>query len=198
MDNSFIVNIGTIIGATIIALAPTVTKWWEKKSKVIFGRFNKNIETRLKIKEILTELLHRFQAQRVAIFNYHNGDYSRSGFPFDYVSIVYEQVDHNTVPLIENFQKLPISMFTELLDTIVRNEKSGFVMQSVETETGDALMQLKAFGVNTGYYFILTPKTQDGVLTLSFSNKIRLTDEDIQWVKYKVKELHHLQDKLHK
>lgn len=192
-------SIGTIIGATVIALAPTISKWWTKKSKTVFGRFNKNIATRAKIKEIIIEILHHFQAQRISIYNYHNGDYSRSGFPFDYVSIVYEEVDANTAPIIQNFQKLPISMFTDLLESIIKNEKEGYVMQSsIATLQGDVQQQLIAYGCDTVYHFPHTHKIEDGGVSIIFARPKTLQKEEIEWTKFKVKELYRLQNSLHK
>jgi hypothetical protein len=190
-------NLGTIIGGTIIALAPFVAKWWEKKSKIIFNSFNENVQTRMKIKNVMQEILIRFQAQRVAIFNYHNGDYSRSGFPFDYVSIVYEEVDQNTAAAMPNFQKLPISMFTNLLDRLVKCEKTdGHTHEELSSSTGDTRQQLIAYGTDTMYHFLQSNYAKDGVVSIAFARPHKLTDEEIEWTRFKVKELYRLQNSL--
>lgn len=195
MAESLAINIGTVLGAAAIVLAPHVTKWWQKKSKTMFDNFNKNAAARHELKELMREVLHRFQAQRVAVFNYHNGDYSKSGFPFDYVSAVYEVTDRNTQPIIERFQKLPISMFTESLTEIIKNEARGVTVTD-RNSPAEVRSQMEDYGFSTVYHFGLTQKALDGVVSVCFTAATQLSEADVEWLRHKVREMYQLQKAL--
>jgi hypothetical protein len=195
IDSSTLISIGIVVGGVVVALAPTISDWWKNKSRDIFNRFDKNVKIRLKIKETTKEILNRFQAQRVVIFNYHNGDYSKSGIPFDYVSIIYETTDSNTTPIMQNFQKLPISLFTTMLNDIVDNQSVGYLKHCIDEENIDeeTKQQMIAYGTHTVYHFIFSNQAKDGVISVNFVRNHKLDEEEINWMRYKTKELYRLQ-----
>lgn len=189
-------NFGAIIGATIIAFFPYVVEAYKKNSKIWFGHFRRNVNTREKMNVLLHDMLIKFTAQSIRVYSYHNGDYSKSGIPFDYVSMVFEKTDRNTLEIMHSFQKMPISIFNDTLFSIMHSTTVGFLCHSVRSVEGEQRQQLLAYGCDTCYHFILTNDIKDGVVSLNFSKEKNMTQEDIDYIKWQLKEFYILQRKL--
>lgn len=182
-------NVGLFLAITAGFALPYAITWYKKSAKRFFNVFNKNNELRAKINSIIDEVRIRLQSQAVRVFAYHNGVYSKSGFPFDYCSIVYEKTDDNTKDIMSGMQHLPISMFSDLLTVIIAYEEDGFVRQSQKNVTGAALQQLIAYNAFTVYHFLLNGKTEDGVMSVIFSGDVTLNQREIDWCKYRAHEI---------
>lgn len=187
-------NIGIILSALILGLWRPLSEWLKTQLNSKLQLFNKSIAIKVKVNEILTEMLNRFQAQRTVVYQYHNGDKDQGGVPFMYVSITYEQSDVNTQKIAQNLQKLPIALFAETINDIVKacSEGKKYLVQHSEQQPEDVEQQMLAYGVTSAYHFLMTDRTQDGVVTISFARHTELDEEELAWAAFKVKEIYRL------
>lgn len=77
-----------------------------------------NKKTNLIINRQLSKLLESTNANRICCFLYHNGGYSVNGRSFSKMSILFEQVDGNTAPVMNSFQNVPRMMFPILVEKL--------------------------------------------------------------------------------
>lgn len=71
----------------------------------------------------LSCLIDENKANRAYVFLYHNGGKDIMGRSFQKMSITNEIVDANTVPIMNNYQNVPRSMFPTLFKTILAQDK---------------------------------------------------------------------------
>lgn len=76
----------------------------------------------LQIQGLLQQMLHRYNADRVYIMEYHNGEHNSIGIPFYYQSCRYQKVGNNASPQILHLQRIPISLNTKFHFTISNNQ----------------------------------------------------------------------------
>jgi len=74
------------------------------------GRFVSYAENAAKIQIQLYHLLQHFSADRISIFEFHNGGKNLSGVEFKKCSNTYEAVALEITPIIKEMQNLPLSM----------------------------------------------------------------------------------------
>lgn len=74
------------------------------------GKFINYAENANKIQIQLYHLLQNFGADRVSIYEYHNGGKNLAGVEFKKCSNTYEAVELETKPIIKEMQNLPLSM----------------------------------------------------------------------------------------
>jgi len=70
-----------------------------------------SVNSDIKVNELLKELLHSLEGDRVYITLYHNGGTFTNGIPFIKATIIFEAVSLGTLPYISYYQQLPISMY---------------------------------------------------------------------------------------
>jgi hypothetical protein len=181
---------GTLVGAIIVAVITQVTPPLVKyiKSKINKGKkgeeFKRNLTVREKINEALVELRILSNANRVYILEYHNGDVSLSGLPFNYSSMTYENTDVSTKNMITEFQKVPISPVANFLVSLDNTLEGYSSIQ--ENNTNSLLSQhMNYYGVATTYTFKISNHIKDGVIGLDWVNEegVTLTENQIKDIK---------------
>jgi hypothetical protein len=69
-------------------------------------------ETANKIQILIYHMLMEFKADRISIYEYHNGGKTISGVDFKKCSNTYEAVDLQIEPMVKQYQNLPLSTNT--------------------------------------------------------------------------------------
>lgn len=156
-------NIGIIIGASIVYLAPKIEKWYKLKNKK--GSFAETLEISVRIQKELDFLCARLSSSRIAILDYHNGTSTYSGLPFNFCSMSYEALDVTTKSIINDFQGIPINPIVNML---LELEKSpvGFVSVTDVDSDRDIAITQRTYGVKTAYNFKISSSVTDGVLSI--------------------------------
>lgn len=159
--------VGQISGATVH------TKEEEDDNR----RVNNFIEAQLSC------LIQEEKANRSYVFMYHNGGKDMAGRSFQKMSITNEMVDMITVPIMNNYQNVPRSMFPTLFKTLVSQDVYDIEHIKDIEETDPVLCQMmKTHGVKTA--FIHGIKRADGmVLGFVVIEYVSNECEDIQKAK---------------
>lgn len=177
-----IIVIILIIGTTLLK---DFYKWYKSSGKLRF--FNQNIELDVNIKEELKFIVNKFGFNRVSIVKYHNGTESFDGFSFNYATITHEEVDDITVGIISEFQKIPLTSFSEVLKDIKDSPNKYNVLDSDSTHSG--IMQA-GWNVIQSWNFMLSDRISDGIICCAMTQiPNSLSEADIREIKsvvYKV------------
>lgn len=174
-------NIGLIIG---VALAYLVKEGYLYLKKEAAKRkkpqdFLKSISIGLEVNRCLNDLRVLLGANSCHVLKYHNGKVSFDGVEFKYVSMLYESTDGSTVPLINEFQNLPASQFSELMFEI-HTKGSVSVGHNDNTHIGRLH---RAYKIHSSYKFRIGDSITKGSISVNYYNReYTLTKWQIQMV----------------
>ena len=184
-----------LIIVAAVAVSPAITKWAKDKIKKTGQAFSKNLRIRAEIAAIVKEIQIRFDANRVAIFEYSNTEKAINGLPFDYVTMTYEETAHYTAPIGHSMRKMPIGQFAAILMEIDQANK--WVQHTLNHPNVDVVYNLKSYDVVMEYHFKITNHLRDGVLSIVFMKETPdFTPEQIDYINFKCWEIYQLMKKL--
>lgn len=135
-----------LILSSITTFLGILFSWWlrykygEYKAKKI----NKEITKNKLVQTILEQQLVEFDAQRAFILQRHNGGKFETGKSMNKLSTTYEALEDGVSTESQNYQNLPISLYTKFVDNVT-NYKSVYP----NTEDIDDLL-IKAFFIQRG------------------------------------------------
>ncbi len=130
-----------VLGAVVVALGVLVFKYADQLIKIsaanlaegkktfAFGARKVRKDSAFKVNRLLTELLQKTSADRVALFEYHNGGYNLTGMPFLHFSLSICRNNYGVDDLSKDFNDILVSAvpdFVKELDT------SDIICQSVQ------------------------------------------------------------------
>jgi len=197
VDNIY-TSIGMLLGGFLATITPYIISWGNKKiNKHKEGRsFIQNTNIRAKINETLIEIRAYTEANKVSIIEYHNGNVSTNGLPFNYSSMTYESVDYTTREQILDFQKIPISPISKLLIDI-HNCKNNHLRIGPDFQDPEIIKLNKYYGITTNYTFKIGDHIKDGVVNISWIHEdIILSEEELGFVIVKIKHIQDLMSKM--
>ena len=197
MDNVY-ASLGMIIGGAIVIVTPYIITWIDKRlNKNKEGKnFILNTSIRAKINEVLIEIRAHTGANRVSIIEYHNGNISTNGLPFNFSSMTYESVDYTTKEQILEFQKIPISPISKFLINI-HNHPEKYIKIDTDFSDQEIIRLNKLYGIYTNYTFKIGDHIKDGVINISWVfEDITLTEEEIEFILTKIIRIHELMSKM--
>lgn len=141
----------------IASLYDRIDKMIEKNSddnSVLKDKFMLFAENANKIQIQLYHLLQKFKADRVSIYEYHNGGKNLAGVEFKKCSNTYEAVSLETKPMIKEMQNLPLSL--NPLWSKVLSSRDSIIIPDIELlDDGFLKTYLKDQNINTYYATIL-------------------------------------------
>jgi len=144
------------------------------------SKFKDYAENANKIQILLYHILRSFNADRVSIYEFHNGGKNLQGIEFKKTSNTYEAVELEIKPTIKEMQNLPISinpLWSKLLVT-----RTPIKVSSVNSLGDDFLKSyLEAQSIKTYYSMLLVDYDSSpiGFISLEFYNDERiLTDQE--------------------
>lgn len=143
------------------------------------GKFISYAENANKIQIQLYHLLQNFGAERVSIYEFHNGGKNLAGVEFKKCSNTYEAVSLETKPMIKELQNLPLSI-NPLWNKIL-SLRDDIIIPSVE-KLEDTFLKayLESQSIKTYYSTILQDydNTPIGFITMEYYHNTRELDED--------------------
>ena len=141
------------------------------------GKFISYAENANKIQIQLYHLLQKFGAERISIYEFHNGGKNLAGIEFKKCSNTYEAVSLETKPSIKELQNLPLSinpLWTKILTT-----REDIIIPSVESLDDNFLKSYLANqSIKTYYSTILQDydNTPIGFITMEYYKTARTLD----------------------
>jgi len=196
--NEFYTSLGMLIGGALATATPYIINWLKahlNKNKE-GNSFLQNTTTRAKINEALIEIRAHVGANRVSLVEFHNGNISTNGLPFNYSSMTYETVDFTTKEAMMSSQKLPISPISKLLLDI-HSCKNTHLRIGPDFPDEKIVTLNKYYGIETNYIFKIGNHIKDGIINVSWIYEDTvLTDEEVEFISLKVKYIHELMSKM--
>lgn len=197
MDNIY-TSLGMLLGGAIATITPYIITWINKKLKrdKEGKSFILNTNIRAKINEVLIEIRAHVGANRVSIIEYHNGNVSTNGLPFNYSSMTYESVDFTTKEQIIDFQKIPISPISKLLIDIHNCNKT-YLKIGPDFSDEEVIKLNKFYGITTNYSFKIGDHIKDGVINVSWVfEDTTLSEEEIEFISIRARHIQDLMSKM--
>jgi len=182
--------IGTIIGTLVLFILskkPLAT-WLERKR---INKFRKGIDKTEKINQVLSEIKSRYGFNMVSIIDYHNGTTTFGGFSLKYGSMSFETCDDITKGIITEFQNIPCSLVSDMLVDLERNPDGYVIVTTQENSYSESVdITQTMYGVERAYNFRIGNSLINGCVSCVYTNseykKIKITEEDIQWIKAQI------------
>lgn len=142
-----------------------------------------NRRVNMLINQQLQRLLLHANANRVCCFLYHNGGYAVTGRSFQKMSIMFEQIDENTVSVMGDYQNVPRMLYSILFQKIT---EQGYYyienIQDIEKIDPVTCQSFKARGTKAAFIrgIIDVNKTVLGFITVEFSTNEYKDLEDLK------------------
>lgn len=200
-DQPWIKMVGTFLSGLILRIISLrmkdyFTNLFKSKEAKEGEAFLCNTELRIEIYNILCEIRGLTRCNRASITEYHNGEVSHGGLPFNYASMTYEKTDINTKDINKSMQRIPISSYSKLLIDLHKN-LDGFIL--VDDKYDINIIEIfNQYGIKTSYLFKINGHIKDGSVCISYHNDISLDDETIKLVKGRVTAISQLMNKMKK
>jgi hypothetical protein len=154
-------------------------KFSSDETHELVGKFDDYAVNANKIQIQLYHILQNYGAERVSIFEFHNGGKNLAGIEFKKCSNTYEAVSLETKPVIKEMQNLPLSVNPLWSRTLVR--RCDIRIPSVETLEDTFLKAyLETQSIKTYYSSLLQDydNTPIGFITLEYYHKAKELNSD--------------------
>jgi hypothetical protein len=159
-----------------------MNKFSSEENHELTGKFINYAENANKIQIQLYHLLQNFGAERVSIYEFHNGGKNLAGVEFKKCSNTYEAVSLETKPIIKELQNLPLSinpLWSKILST-----REDIIIPSVDNLNDTFLKTyLETQSIKAYYSTIMQDydNTPIGFITLEYyHNKKELTEAQFE------------------
>lgn len=186
------VVIGAFLTGILGPMVVTFTKEYIEKKRI--GKkdpISESLKTNVQIENKIHQILDEYGADRVWITQFHNGgNFYPTGRSIHKFSMFYEVVAIGNKSIKDNFQNIPVSLFTKSTNYLLDNdviEISDFKDETIATYGLKYLAE--EYGTRSSYLFAI--KSIDhkflGVLGIDFSHKRKvLTTEQISDLRVEV------------
>lgn len=182
MDWSVILSSCIVAATTIISifLKELIQNKNSKKNSCIIEYTKKNQNVEKAIRFALTEL----DADRVHIYEFHNGDHFYSGNHQQKFSCTYEALSAGVSSEALNLQDLRVSTFNQFIHKVVNDFK--FEISDVE-KLNDSLLRnwLESRGIASSFSFPVRTLNKNviGIINIDFTKqKEKLTEEEVNFI----------------
>ena len=151
----------------------------DQHEKDLPSKFTKYAENANKIQIQLYHMLQVFNAERISIFEFHNGGKNLAGVEFKKCSNTYEAVSLEIKPIIKEMQNLPLSI-NPLWNKILATREDIFIPSVNVIEDGFLKSYLESQSIKAYYSTILQDydNTPIGFITLEYYHNSRSLTED--------------------
>lgn len=181
IDYTAVLNILTSIAVTLLG---TVVSWYlkykygEYKQKKI----NHEMSQSKLVQTILEQQLNEYESQRAFILQRHNGGKYGTGKSMNKLSTTFEALEEGVSTEFKEYQNLPISLYTGLIDRVNKNEGVFNVVDDIDD------LVLKAFFVQRGtksavVYPIKREKELIGIIGFEWTHSIKNMDSLFENIK---------------
>lgn len=155
-------------------------KLTEENTGELTGKFINYAENANKIQIQLYHMLQTFEAERVSIYEFHNGGRNLQGVEFKKCSNTYEAVELETKPIIKEMQNLPLSI-NPLWNKLLATHKNIDIPSVEKLEDSFLRLYLETQSIKTYYLALLEDYDNSpiGFITLEYYKNVRgLTEEE--------------------
>ena len=122
-----------VVGMIILTLFILVIKFGNRIVELVATRVTSDLESPgskrkrrkdsiFKINRLLTELMHKTQADHVALFEYHNGGYNLTGMPFLHFTLAIQRNNYGVQELSKDFDNVLVSSVPDFIREIDSND----------------------------------------------------------------------------
>lgn len=176
-----------ILGPIAATFAKNKIEKWENKKK---DPISESLKTNVQIENKIHQILEEYNADRVWITQFHNGgNFYPTGRSIHKFSMFYEVVAIGIRSIKDNFQNIPVSLFTKSTNYLLENDFIGIADFKDETIATHGLKYLaEECGTRSSYLFAI--KSIDnkflGVLGIDFTKRKALTQEQISDLRVEV------------
>jgi hypothetical protein len=156
-----------------------VNKFKPDENSELTGKFINYAENANKIQIQLYHLLQNFEADRVAIYEFHNGGKNLAGVEFKKCSNTYEAVALETKPSIKELQNLPLSI-NPLWSKILATRDDIIIPSYVSLEDNFLKVYLETQNIKAYYSTILQDydNTPVGFMCVEYYHNAKQLDQD--------------------
>ena len=180
MEN--LIAILTSITALIVAISTLIKNMIEAKKNLIPNKVKSQSSINMNIIKLLEEAKEYFRADRIQVYDYHNGGHFANGRSALKVSCTYEVVRNGIKNCQQELQGIPLTFIAQFNDKLLK-EKTLHVKDIEEIKDSMPFTyQIKNNqGIKTFYDIILNNKQGDpiGFLAIQYNNQdIQISEED--------------------
>lgn len=177
-----VITITSVLVSSIIG--PFIVEYFKKKWDKKIDPVHESIQTNVLIEDKVESIKEEFKADRVWIFQFHNGgQFYPSGKSMKKFSMFYETLSDNTSSIQNQFQNIPISLFSKSLNELYNNDIISISDYSDSTIENFGLKYIAEENKNkSGYLFAIKSIEGKfiGVLGISYTQEITsLTQQKI-------------------
>ncbi len=151
-------------------------------NKELAGKFIEYAENTNKIQIQIYHLLQKFKADRVSIYEFHNGGKSLSGVDFKKCTNIFEAVSLETKPIIKEMQNLILSM-NPLWNMLLSDGNDIIIPSTEDIEDSFLKNYLTSQSIKSYYSILLSDYSNSpiGLMSLeNYHNSNPLTEEQFR------------------
>lgn len=195
-----LMNVGKVLAGALIVLVPLGVKYIRRKAAESHFTHRK-LDSASLINNRVIEMRAKLNVDRVAIFEFSNGEKTVTGFPFLYSTMTFERVADSVASMKEQFNKVPASWFAALNGFLVNAAaryaifyaNGAAIVDGVKMETPDAANIIKGYHISTNALFKISADIGDGLLAISDHNReIEFTEEELSQIQGDLSYIHHI------
>lgn len=205
MDGNIGGSLINVAGLVLIGVVAHFYKKWDaiKKKKRTISRYDNQLDSRVKIDELVDKIQAVSNASRVSVFEYSNTEKSIGGACKLFVSCTAESLDRFTKSIWDEFQHKPINRILRLIIQKIKKCEDSFLKIIIsDEEEGEMKNTFKQYGTLVTYNFKLGEEVWDsGVLTISWIGNEEhipkeMTDEQMRYVLLYIEDIKKIKQEL--
>ena len=186
-----LIEAGKVLGGAALVIVPLGLKYLKRKSEEKTFTVRK-LDCAAMIDSRIIEMRARLGVDRVAIYEYSNGDKTVMGFPFLYATMTFERVRDNVASMKNLFNKVPASWFSSINTHFISATSSyglfyddgSAVLDGVVAQTPDVVSILKGYHIVSQCVFKISNNIGDGLVIITDHNrKMEFTADEIAQIK---------------
>lgn len=176
-------DIGTFLGGLLAGLLLSGIKlikaWYDEKRKKKKSSIRYQFKEFAEIHEKLTELRKFTEANRVVIYQFHNGEYYTSNNSLLKASMSYESCDETAKSYLNESQGLQASLFFSIFAKFFEKKEKIAIMDKFDDDSNMKRFMLYR-GITTSVVAPIYGKSEEiiGILILEYNNDYKITDEE--------------------
>ena len=180
-------GLGEFIGGILVVLIPVLINYW-KKNIPDPAFIKKNMGFYSQISNRLVTIRAKLNYDRVAIFEFSNGEKTITGFPFLYSTMTYERTEDSIQSIKNQFNRTPSSWFASINKHLISTEvKYGIfhddgtgILDGRQIVVPDIISILKAYNFKSYAVFKLDSEISNGLLVITdHTKKIEFSKDDM-------------------
>ena len=152
---------------------------------------------RIEVDSIIVAIQAITSANRVNLWQYSNGTKDLNNICFENVTCTSEKTDGNTIPIKQDFIHQPLDLYMRKIIDRISLCDNDYLMVDIDSEYYDDAIIMEMYGNKMIYNFkIFRNNVWNGVVTLSFDDRIELSAETTHKVLISMANIRRLHQKM--